>query len=226
MQIIIRSVGERTVPLILKQHPDARVVEHVTPFAEALRVCFEMALSSGEKQAVFIDGDVMPDISMADKLCARLQSQPDALSIAPRMYDLLTGTNRVVGVHAYNVKYLHEALEALEVTRNSMRPESRIRNITRRTRLTTKAALGIHGAQQYYADIYRTVLLWTAKHAKHERMFHEYWASSDSADFTVARLAWRDGKRLGITRCDASISIDIDSVLAEAGLTEKEPLCV
>lgn len=226
MIVVIRSVGERTVPLIREMYPDAVMVENVTPFSEALRVSFETAIDSGAEQLVCIDGDVIPDAGMAEDLAAILQRHPYTYAIAPRMHDYLTGDTRTVGVHAYNVRYLSEALQALDDTKRLARPESKIRHIMRGKRIKPNHVYGVHGKRQYYRDIYRTVLLWPHKHAKHEAAFRQYWSLSDNDDFRVALRSWADGKQRHVTTCDASIQFDIDEILDDLKLTEKEPLCV
>lgn len=227
MIAIIRSVGERTAPALLQamreQADKVALVQNVTPFSEALRQSFLIAIESGQEYAMCIDADVTPTIDLPRRCAAALDRAPGAYAAVPRMFDYLQGNTRAVGVHAYRVSMLSEALERLPHFVGTERPESKLRKAMGRSVRVENG--GVHGENQYYRDIYRTVLLWQAKHKKHEARLHKFWLdNADKHDYRVAMRAWGDGERMGVRTCDASIETDFQRVLEELGLSEKVPL--
>lgn len=227
MIAIIRSVGERTTQPLLQQmrgqSDKVALVQNVTPFSEALRQSFLIAIESGQEYVMCIDADVTPTIDLPMRCAAALDRAPGAYAAVPRMVDYLQGKTRAVGVHAYRVSMLSEALERISEFAGTERPESKLRKVMGRSVRVENG--GVHGKGQYYRDIYRTVLLWPAKHKKHEARLHKYWLdNAGNHDYRVALRAWEDGERMNVRTCDASIDTDFERVLDELGLTEKVPL--
>ena len=223
--IVIRSVGERTVPVVKKIYPEAYVLENIFPFREALRQGFETALKSKDEFVTFIDGDVIPDTDMVEVLEGILKENKEAYAVAPKMKDYLTGKKRVVGVHSYRIEYLPDVLKILKnITKNNKRPESSIRFNYSRKRLKTDFVLGEHGKEQYFYDIYRTVLFWSKKSADNKKDYFKYWDSKENLDFKVAKQAWLDGKKIKLSICDASIKFDIQEVFDKLEIQEKEKI--
>ena len=222
--VIIRSVGERTEQQLIDRYPGAVVIRHVTPFYEALKQCLEIGLESNAEQIVCIDADVTPAPKMYEELVSALQSHGDAYAAVPKLEDYLQGRRRTVGVHAYNRKRIPEALSYIGRLKGDARPESSLRKMMKRT-IKLSRPLGVHGEGQYYRDIYRTALLWSYKHERHEAYLTAYWEERiDDPDFRVALRGWYDGKEMRVRKCDAGMDIDYGAILADMGLQEKEPL--
>ena len=229
MITFVRSVGERTTDLCLSKVKNPVLIKDITPFSLALKKCFKEAIRLNEDYIICVDADVIPDEHLCDYMLSAMKKESNLYTMTVKMFDKFTNNVRTVGVHAYYVRNLHNVFLTLRECAKELRPESCIKHKMKGNGykvLKDNIQLGLHGYEQYYKDIYRTILLWTKKHGKHEQRMLEYWESmkNKDPDFRVALKAWKDGQNMDITTCDAGIEINFDRVLAELNLEEKKSL--
>lgn len=172
--VVIRSCRERTVPLcreLLKlQVPEDSIhTIEVSPFSAAVRKTFELGLADRKKWTLAVDGDVLLYPGAVEEHVRR------ALTFGPKLYsyqghikDKIFGNYRGAGLHLFNNKYLDKGLAALEVVKDSLRPESgTYRELAKQGYITIvdKVVYALHDYHQHYEDLFRKAYFHSKKHA-------------------------------------------------------------
>ena len=245
--VVIRAAGERTeaVTHALAAHelsPSRIAVLHEVPFATAIRKAFERGVAEAAEWTLCLDADVLlrPG-AIADLLVEARRQDAAAFGVSGTVADVLLGQWRVAGQHLYRTALLGKALEKAKFDPAKRRPESHVKRYMREAGhpwIQSSVMMGLHDAEQFYADIFRKVVVHSRKHERFMAYARLFWARAGKADpdFRVA-LASLDGpERIGAVpergRSVAdSVLIDrtqfpdrIDAYLSETGLVEKDPL--
>ena len=95
------------------------------PFSAALKKAYKIGINSEKEWLFCIDADVLLRPSAVENMMeiARAQSEK-VFEIQSYIYDKFFGKIRVGGVHLYRTKYLVKAMNYLEQTAKTHRPEA------------------------------------------------------------------------------------------------------
>ncbi len=236
--IIIRSVGERTVPVIkhlLKQQIAAEQLFEVNeaPLSKALEVSYDIALKEGRRYVLIIDGDVLPFRSMLDRLITifnRLDKRVFGLQC--NIADKLIHNYRPAGIHMHRTALLERAMEQIPGTKETVRPESMtINEMAGRgyPTLFIEDVLALHDFEQYYKDLFRKSFFLAHKHTKDLPYVKELWKrlAADDADYRISLEGLKRGEQYN-KRVVANVKqfekYGITDILSAKGLTEKNEL--
>jgi hypothetical protein len=172
--VVVRSVGERTeeacLQIVQSQLGSESQIHMVKdkPFAEAHLESVRLAADSGAKWSLFLDADVL---LRKDAISEMLR---EAESISMPFYMLNFGIldrgfgGPARGVHLYTTNYLQDALQFREAAWQAQRPESQTCIEVAKMGIPTLSStqvMGLHGYEQFYADIYRTAFVRAVKSA-------------------------------------------------------------
>ncbi len=235
--VVIRSAGERTLPLcvsLLRQevNGDRVHVIHEQPFEAALRACYQLGMASTAEWMITVDADVLPRRGAVRELLDVAQNlPPNVVQVEGLVHDRLLGGLRKAGHRAYRTKLLSLALQAVPPDGTTIRPEfETLETLAQRGYPSQECQVqfGLHDHEQYYRDLYRTGFVHGQKHAHWLADVVPNWRrhlSSDN-DLRVALRGFCDGlQALEAARIDVRNYGDSATIaLAEMGLTEKEPL--
>jgi hypothetical protein len=235
--VVIRSVGERTLPLcralVLREVAADRVhVIHEQPFEAALRSCYQIGLASSAEWMITVDADVLPREGAIGALLNAAQRAPARVpQVEGMIHDRLIGDWRAAGHRAYRTKFLHLALNAIPADGTTLRPEwSTLDQLDRLGHPSQQCAVlfGMHDYEQFYRDLYRTGFVHGQKHTHWLADVVPAWRNrlSTDDDLRVALRGFSDGLQAPETaRIDARAYVDAAArALLDLGLTEKMPL--
>ncbi|NDV00064.1 glycosyltransferase family 2 protein [Pseudoroseicyclus tamaricis] len=245
--VVIRAAGERTEDLcrelVRAELPDAQIaLIREVPFAAAVRRAFELGVAAGRDWTLCLDADVLLRPGALAELLAAARAQPEnTFGVCGRVADPLLGQWRVAGQHLYRTKWLGKALEEVRFDPEQRRPESHVKRQMKgrgHDWADVDVAMGLHDAEQSFADIFRKVVVHTRKHDRFMGYARRYWErlGGGDADLRVALWALEAPERIADVRPPQgegarNVQIDrrhfperIDAFLGEVGLQEKPPL--
>lgn len=237
--VIIRSVGERTETACRNGLEKIFPSEHIatvkkTPFSEAIRESFAIAMQYDLPWTLCIDADVLVDTAQLPKLLQKTSKADRRIfEIQGLVLDKFISGWRPAGNHLYRTRLMRKAIPLIPEEGLSLRPESDM--LTAMTRygypwMQCDEKIGIHDFEQYYEDIYRKCFL----HAHKMKIYpfapllEPYWEekSGQDIDYLVALMGWRSGKKY-----DREVFVDknfleneVKRVLKESDIYEKETL--
>lgn len=227
--IIVRSVGERTTEACLERLPKAVLLEGVSPFSRCLHECYERGIASGDHYLFCVDADVLLREGAITAMKDAFRKNPRAGAVVLACDDKLTGRVRIVGVTAYRTCHLEKLLSATGRATTKVRPEAHLRSLLKRGGHRTvflREDYGRHGYEQYYRDIWRTVIVWTRKR-KQDLIPSWRERAAEDPDFAVALKAWTYGltlKEVHVTNPNDRSKEAFEEALVQLDLEEKAPL--
>jgi hypothetical protein len=236
--IIIRSVGERTVPVIkhlLKQQvsEDQLFEVNEAPLSRALEVSYEFALKEGRRYVLIIDGDILPFRNMLDRLTAIFNKLDERVfGLQCSVADKMIHNFRPAGVHMHRTVLLESAMKQIPEANETVRPESMtINEMADRgyPTLFIDDVLALHDFEQYYKDLFRKSFFLAHKHTKDLPYVKKLWKrlAVDDNDYRIALEGLERGEQYN-KRVVADIKqfgkYNISDILSAGGLTEKSEL--
>lgn len=235
---VIRSIGERTAELcealLAPQIPGGTIhVVRVSPFTEALKRTYEIALAEGRTWTLVLDADVIIRPGAVQGLLAYARSAEDTVfEVEGKVLDKFLDSPRKAGNHLYRTALLQKALEYVTESVDSIRPESYVKTMMTRAGYDCRELediVGLHDFEQSYRDIYRKCFVQARKHTARVQALHPLWEdlAGVDADYAVALQAFSDGIGYG-----GAVGIDgraafmdaFDRVLEVLEISEKEPI--
>lgn len=182
--VIVRSVRERTeeacVQIVCSQLETGSpfYVVRDRPFAETHVESMRLAVEAGTRWALFLDADVLlKRDAIADMLCEVETVADPFYMLNFRILDRGFG-GPAYGVHLYAIEHLRTALQFEGLAYEAQRPESRLCvEMARQARIPTLSStrlVGLHGYEQFYADIYRTTFVRAIKWRCLEHLLKRY----------------------------------------------------
>jgi hypothetical protein len=239
--IVVRSVRERTEEACLQivrsqLGPGGPLyVVRDRPFAEAHIESMRLAVEAGAKWSLFLDADVLlRRDALADMLReAEAISQPFYM-LNFRVLDRGFG-GPAYGVHLYATEHLRTALKFADLAREAQRPETRLciemAQEARVATLRSAQVVGLHGYEQFYADLYRTSFVRAVKFVLcRDYLLRRYRDRYETdADDRVMFWGLVDGMVYGADHETAPLDKEFyreraSRVLVMLGLEEKGPL--
>lgn len=245
--VVIRAAGERTEALCRRllraELPEAQIaLIREVPFATAVRRSFELGVAAGREWTLCVDADVLLRPGAIVDLMAAAESLPDtAFGVCGRVADPLLGQWRVAGQHLYRTKWLGKALELARFDPEQRRPETHVKRQMKARGHDWRdvdVAIGLHDAEQSYADIFRKVVVHTRKHERFMGYARRFWdrVCAEDPDLRVALWALDAPERIADIPPPPgdggrNVQIDrrqfpdrIDGFLGRIGLREKDSL--
>ena len=236
--VIIRSANERTESAcydLLSQQVATEniVVIHETPFTAALRKSYQVGIEYGLPWTLCIDSDVLVTGEAVDNALRLAQATSgDWFAIQCKVLDKFFGGAAHAGNTLYRTSLLASALELIDSYKYSLRPETSVlRQMSKRGNLwkSVDQVIGLHGYEQYYRDIYRTMFVRARKHRPYADILFRHWRNFEEIDddFKAAALGLRDGLLFqGTVSLDVSSfpTQEVESLMAAYGLANKEGL--
>ena len=236
--VVIRSANERTEAtcynLLSQQIPTENIVLiHERPFSLALAKSYQLGIEHGLPWTLCIDADVLVTDEAVNYVLHAVKSTPgDWFAIQCRVLDKFFGGEAHAGNTLYRTSLLESALDLIPEDKISLRPETLVLRTMAKKGYPWKTmggVIGLHGYEQYYRDIYRTMFVRARKHRPYADILLRHWRNFEGSDddFKVAPLGLRDG-----LLCEGTISLDVDafpnqkvkSLLSTYGLSEKAAL--
>jgi len=246
--VVVRTVRERTEEACLEivrsqLGPESPLyVVRDKPFAEAHIESMRLAAEAGSRWSLFLDADVL----LKEEAIAGMLHEAESVSIPFymlnfRVLDRGFGGPTYAGVHLYATECLSTALQFADLAREAQRPESRLCvEMARQARLPTLSStqvVGLHGYEQFYADVYRTTFVRAVKFgAGFDYLLRRYRSryepgSGDDQDDKLMFWGLVDGIVHGFDHEKAPLDKPFyqeraSHVLAMLGLEEKSPLAL
>ncbi len=176
--IVVRSVGERTSEKCVEYLIDffgrknVFLIENETPFSQAVKKTFLIGIKRKKKWTLAIDADVFlfkdkikDFIFEAEKFVSK---QKNVYCLEGKLFDKFSQTYREVGCHLYNTKYLKKALKYVDDGKDTMRPETYIKEKMAQCGYgfyVSEMRIGIHDFFQNPKNIIKKAILHCKKHA-------------------------------------------------------------
>lgn len=201
--VIIRSVGERTEEAclqIVKSQigADDRVfLVKNRPFAEAHLECIRLAMEQNAKWSIFLDADIL----LRENSIREMLSDAETFSFPFYMLNFqildygFDGPS--YGVHLYATEQFRTAMQFEGKVREAQRPETLLTRLMGDhgiPSLRSKLVEGVHGYEQYYADLYRTTFIRAVKFSVFRdyflKLYRTRYESNDSAVFNYRVMLW------------------------------------
>lgn len=237
--VVVRGIGERTEKAVMALSKEAVGDSNVmlvsdAPFSATLKKSFQVAIERGLPWTFCVDADVLLIPDVIRHFRRAVQGAPRKLiGIHGTVLDKLFGGIRPAGTRIYQTELLKTAINFIPEGEKSNRPETFARKAMQRAGydwMTHGILSGLHDAEQYYRDIYRTSFFHAQKHRKFVPILKPYWErmSSHDSDFKVALRGVEDGSRE-----EKVLGLDVrnftertQQVLDELGLEEKPEMQV
>jgi hypothetical protein len=186
---VLRCNGERTENIAWQrlEAPEKRRIS-VSPFEDAVRVCFDLALESGAEWLMVADADVLTADGAIQALQRHAQRcAEDVWHFQGRIHCKLYMGEREGGHRMYRVSHLYKARALI---RRAQRVESDL--LKRYPAKSEKIGLvtGRHDFQQWFRDIHRKAAAHRQKHRGWRKLV-KTWEASGDPDLEVAALGWR-----------------------------------
>lgn len=202
--VVVRCFGERSkefsLSIVKDQLPEGHVEEvSLAPFSAAVRKTFELGIHYDKKWTIALDADVLLRADAIKDLIALGESLPDNFfRIEGMVLDRFFGFSRKGGAHLYRTQYLKQAANFLEITAETLRPESRV--VKEMVKLGFHSyqgndVYGIHDYYQYHRDVFRKTYVYAQKHKHLTEHFKRYWgeALGEDDEFRVALMGLEEG---------------------------------
>jgi len=191
--VVIRSVGERTERLcrdfLLAQGVPAGnvAVIKMTPFAAALKASYEAGIALAKPWTLCLDADVLlAPGSIGRLLGLARRKHPSLFEMQCLVLDKFLGGPREAGNHVYRTSLLSQALECIPAESSVIRPERQTVDVMKARGFTWERidlVIGLHGFEQYYADVFRTCFVHARKHQDLAEIFLSYWPEQRAMDY-------------------------------------------
>lgn len=215
--VVIRTIGERTTEAAVQiaqnifGQENVKVVKNVTPFSEAIRESYTIAINAGKKWTLILDADVLLN---SDAITQYIADVDQYSSFHYRIFcftcmldDKFLMKKRLVGGHLYRTKYLKKASKFISSGENDLRPETYIKrkmNSIGYGTLYCNRSVGLHDYYQSYKDIFRKGILHSKKHKDVDQLYIKWRALSDhDKDFYWICKGMDEGKRI-----EESVKVD------------------
>lgn len=242
IKVVIRSVGERSLPLCTKaiqsQTDDFTVIQ-VLPFIRAVEKTFEVGSGSKKKWLLAVDADVVLNNDAISRVCSEaelfLEKEPTLFKIDFGLRDKFRGA--IYGCHLYKNGYsrlFYEKFSTIEHDPRITRPEStniaEVCNVLGlKKRLAKSEPIGKHDFEQFYRHLYVKYYNRAIRDAKsYEKILtnleSKVLANPNDHDFKVALIGFVDGKGKDAMYTDAGFYPDISDRLSALGTQEKAPI--
>lgn len=235
--VVVRSAHERTEELAAylacKQASEQHVVIiHERPFSKALAKSFKIGLDYGLDWTLCLDADcLLLPTAIAALIDAAEKQSCDFFGLQGAVVDKFHLFRRHGGYHLYRTTHLSKAAEYITSSDISLRPETYVKEIMKSHGypwFQLADVFAVHDFEQYYRDIYRTMVVRTRKSPEklHRLIDVAIKYSKHDVDFLIA--LW--GLRVGMQRkdkvlLDAVQYVDeIEALLLAHGIEEKPPL--
>lgn len=238
LTIIIRSSGERTVPVIwnlLKQQVSEEQIFEVNevPNSRALKKSFEIANKENREWLLLIDGDILPFRKLIDRflqITAALDNR--VFCIQCSNIDKMMRIYRPSGVHLYRTSLIERALELIPGENKTLRPESTMMSRMEDNGYPTlfmEEVLALHDFEQYYKDLYRKGYFCAHKFTKKIPYLKELWTqlSNENRDYEILLEGMKKGENhndLVVSNVEFFEKLNIPKLIAEKGISEKPEL--
>lgn len=208
ISIIIRSSGERTeeycFEIVKQQIKDISniVIIRNLPFPIAHIKSIETAYEMDKNYSIFLDADIMLGYNAISKILESLNGFSDNFFMCNfKILDYQFGCP-TYGVHAYKTKYLKQALQFKNESLVQQRPETFVINqMAKHFKIPSFASevmVGLHGYEQSYEDMYRTMFVRAVKFSHRfeflfERLYSQYKRNPREKDHQILFHALLDG---------------------------------
>ncbi len=232
--VVIRASGERTEQLCKSLLEDVIptqniVVIHESPFSHAvLRTC-EIGLSYDLPWTLAVDADVLVDpVKIVEFITLAGQMDTSIFKFNPRIIDKLLYMKRLAGVHLYRTHLLAIAMDHIGSESFTIRPESYLAHQMAEIGhhyQTVDVVVGLHDFEQYYRDLFRTLMTHSIRHPMYLRLLYPFWQelASQDDDYRVVLWAYQTTNLFSVdAKLDAREFLDnMDDILTFLGLSEK-----
>lgn len=212
---VIRSVGERTEgqcrATILSQGIPAHnvVTIHEAPFAQAMRVGFEIGIDAGRPWTFCVDADViLREGAIATMLDFAARQPANVFEVQGFVLDKLMFSLRMAGNHLFRTSHLDRMIACIP-EKDVFRPETEaMRQMVReglRWRPVPYVA-GLHDFGQFNRDIFRKCFTHSQKHLHllPKIVSGMRRRATEDPDFRVALLGIAEG-----LRAESDVTIDV-----------------
>lgn len=238
--VVIRSSNERTEAvceyLVKQQVKENNVVTvHERPFSHALRRSLEIGIDAGLDWTLCVDADLLVAQDAIGQLIEELSSYPETvLGGHGIILDKFYGGTKHAGPHLYRTSLLDKMLQAIPDASVDLRPETYAKSVVSargHSWIQLRHIAAIHDFEQYYSDIYRTMIVRANKsrEAIPTLLRRAETLAANDTDFRVGMWALR----VGSAWQHREILLDSEQWREEAallltahGIAEKEPLSI
>jgi len=162
--VIIRSTGERTESLckysVLKNgvlNDQIFFIKNISPFSEALKKGYELALHKNKEFTFFIDADIVVLPNSLNKMIAEIKKNKGIFFVNPSSFDYFFNQIKINGPHLYRTKFLKKALDFIPNEKISRRPETYVvkkMNLIGYKNIIFNEPVALHEFEQYNKDIF------------------------------------------------------------------------
>lgn len=201
--VIIRTTGERTEDLckyaVLKNGINENqifLIKNISPFSQALKKGFELALEVNKKYTFFIDADlILLQDSLSIMLTAMERLPQNTFFLNPLCYDYITNCIVPGGPHLYKTEHLQAAFKFIPGEQISLRPETYTEKMMRKLgyfSIYLDIPVALHDFEQYYRSIFKSVCSKVNKFPREivDSLGNQFLNLKDiNKDFFVANLA-------------------------------------
>lgn len=227
MKIIVRASGERTEAECIRRaslEGEVVVVRGLTPFWVALRETYRIGVEFNQPWVPVVDADVLLYQGVIQAAIDSLIGA-DYFCLDGKTDDKILVTTRRAGIHIYNRELLPLALQYV---RNSIKPETRVRQVMERKHngltYVGDIVFGQHDYEQYYCDLYRKAYLQTVKLGTKVPRYKSKWRGLAKVDddYRVIIAGHQAGNARRFKHVfDASQYYAAGGAITRLGLTEK-----
>ena len=234
--VVIRTIGERTerlcYELLKKQVPEENMyMVCESPFTEALKKTFNIAIEANRKWTFVVDADVLIHPRALSELVEHAETEEDTIfGIEGKVIDKFLDSQREAGNHFYRTKLMQNALQYVPNHLDEIRPESFVKMKMRENGYAWQVEeiiVGLHDFEQSYRDIYRKSFVQAKKHySRVHKMIPpwDYLARLDT-DYVIALKGFEDGKnypeRVGVDQ-NSDFLTRFDGILLDLNVREKD----
>ena len=236
--VVIRSVGERTENLCRElvaaqiAHRNIFLVRE-KPFARAVQRTFQIGIDQGRPWTLAVDADTLLLPGVIRRLYACVENQDANLFKAQGLViDKFLSSPRAAGNHVYRTALLPRALNYIQDSVETIRPETFIlKNMVQQgfTVMQTDLVFGFHDFEQYYRDIFRKNFLQSKKHIRQAKLIKTQWAqlAHNDYDYAIALSGYESGLSYRGTVIVDADSVHVhyfDALVRALNIQEKPPL--
>jgi hypothetical protein len=238
LTVIIRSSGERTVPvlrnLLGKQLAEEQLFEvNEVPNSRALKKAFKIASRQNRPWLLLIDGDILPFRQIIDRTLQIADGLDERVyCIQCNNVDKMMRLYRPSGIHMYRTALIDKALKLIPEENTMMRPESTTMGSMEEQGYPTLFAeevLALHDFEQYYKDLYRKGYFCTHKFTDKIPYLKKIWGrlAEENNDYKVLLEGLKKGESyegLVVSNVEQFNKMNIPRILSENGIAEKDKL--
>lgn len=232
--VVIRASGERTEAICQQLLEEVIPTENITlihesPFSRAVQRTCEIGIEYGLPWTLTVDADLLVDVHrLRDFICEAEKRDDSIFFFNAIMIDKFLYMKRQGGVHLYRTKLLHSALPNVDLETVAIRPEShlvRTMNDLGYPNDVIDISVTLHDFEQYYRDIYRTIITHSIRHEMYLKQLYPFWQelAQDDEDFRIALWAYEASQLFTVqVKLDAREFLsNMDDILEFLGVNEK-----